>query len=85
MKYRLKPVEVEAMQFRGNAESMGELLDWMDGPLLVWSHEGFKLMTLHGPARIAPDEWIIKDSENNYWRCPAKDFMERYEPIESEA
>ena len=82
MKYRLKPIDVEAMQFAGGAEAIGEILDWMDSGMLVWSHEGFKLMTLHGPTLIPPGEWIVRYGPGEFWRCPDKEFRAKYEPLE---
>lgn len=86
MKYRLRPVDVEAMQFTGRP-SFAEVGKWMGGGggLSGQDDKLWYLRTPEGWAPIAEGEWIIKRGEGEFWRCPDKEFKEEYEPRESEA
>ena len=76
MKYRKKPIEIEAIQATGTPESNREIIDWTKDSQTPASMENhiFKLIngspidglsqlsifTLEGTQWVTPGDWIIK-------------------------
>lgn len=78
MKFRKKPVEIEAVQFRGNFEEIenfcGGDAEFRNGELVV--------ATLEGALRASPDDWIIKGIKGEFYPCKPDIFAATYEPVE---
>ena len=83
MKYRKKPVVVEAVQFTWNnlkevAEFVkpGEITiitEFSCGPVI-------QVPTLYGPAIMAEGEWLVRDDKGLYTEGP-EDFEKSFEPV----
>ena len=94
MRFRKKPVEIEAMRFDGlNTE---ELLDWIEphfaespaedvGGTVIDPSESelayFTIETMEGMMRADPGDWIIRGVQGEFYPCKPDIFTETYEPV----
>ncbi len=78
MKYRKKPVVIEAIQFTGNFDEIEKFVggdaEFRDGKLLV--------ATLEGPLWASPYDWIIKGIKGEFYPCKPDIFEATYELVE---
>ena len=81
MKYRKKPVVIEAVQWVGNPDEMpippapSELLRQralLDAP---W----WEIKTLEGWYKLTPGDWIIKGIKGEFYPCKPDIFAATYE------
>lgn len=82
MKFRKKPVEIEARQWLGT--NWQEMQDW------GWSHgkcfgydvsEGaLYVVTLEGNMRADKGDWIIRGVKGEFYPCKQDIFAQTYEP-----
>lgn len=91
MKYRKKPVEIEAMQYDG--KNGYEIREWSDDAVIespvLEPREGnptgeyLQIHTLEGTMTAIVGDWIIKGIKDEFH--PVKDpiFRETYEPVEN--
>lgn len=76
MKYRKKPVVVEAEQFFVNTLGGWPVGMYRDG-------EGTYLIdTLEGPLRVSDGDWIITGIQGERYPCKPDIFEATYEPVE---
>lgn len=87
MKYRKKPVEIEAIQFQDNSETLIKLQDGLgldpirvdyadpDNPVL-------KIETLEGTMEGQVGDYIIKDINGEFYPCKPDIFEKTYEKVE---
>lgn len=81
MKFRKKPVVIEAIQFTG--KNRDEILvglgmpeigeDFLTGNLLI--------QTLEGEHEARPGDWIIKGVKGEFYPCKPDIFEMTYEPV----
>ena len=79
MKYRKKPVVIEAMQFRiGNGSAIKEFC-----PTAEYDAERavFVISTLEGDMTAADGDWIIKGVEGEFYPCKPDIFEQTYEEV----
>lgn len=92
MKFRKKPVVIEARQFKTNNEpgpgapNMDELVLWMNQGrerVAAW-HNGTDIFieTFDGGVRLSVGDWIIKDVKGEFYPCKPDVFELTYEPVE---
>ncbi len=79
MKFRKKPVVIEAVQFiHANFDEIEKFVggdaDFRDGRLLVATREG--------PLWASPEDWVIKGIKGEFYPCKPDIFVETYEPVE---
>lgn len=90
MKYRKKPVVIEAMQWLGNNESA--ICEWADGHKFEsvppeYREEqhltGAVRDDLHGGTWIplAEGDWVIRGVKGEFYPCAAAVFAETYEEV----
>ncbi len=77
--YVSKPVQIEAIQFRGNnvaeiREFGGEAIGSFDTSALT-----LMVMTNHGNVLAETSDWIIKTSKGECYPCKPDVFAEKYE------
>lgn len=87
MKYRKKPVVIEAIRFDGNNNEL--LRRWSDGAVYaspVLEHrEGnptgiyVQITTLEGTMTAIPGDWIIRGIKGEYYPCKPDIFEATYE------
>jgi hypothetical protein len=83
MKYRKKPVVIEAFQWRPLSSNAADkaVPDW-----LVMSEydlgpgNSLFIKTLEGTMRADPDDWIIKGVKGEIYPCKPDIFAATYEP-----
>lgn len=81
MKYRKKPVIVEAIQFTGTNQD--DIIKFTNGhalkslPIL----ETVKIQTMEGLMTAKKGDWIIKDVKGEFYPCDSDIFALRYEVI----
>lgn len=87
MKFRKKPVEIEAIKYQtelGNnrvmnwlAQQGANVKDWLffDGEITI--------ATLEGKMKISDGDWIIKGVAGEFYPCKPDIFEKTYEPVEN--
>jgi hypothetical protein len=95
MKYRKKPVVIEAVQWDGTGVGLREIEAFMGadafGSLGVsrYGRTGglffLVITTLEGAMRANPGDWIIRGIKGEYYPCKPDIFEATYEPVEEES
>lgn len=87
MKFRKKPVVIEAMQFTG--DNCYDVLRFIGrANLLLQGLNELKqtdcpiIHTLEGDMRTTPGDWIIKGVRGEFYPCKPDIFEATYEPVE---
>ena len=83
MKYRKKPVVIEAVQWSGSMEPVIDLVGHM---LPTFGPEGqsgsLRISTLEGDHECRLGDWIIKGVKGEFYPCKPDIFKMTYEPAE---
>lgn len=83
MKFRKKPVVIEAIQFgpEGNA---AKIIQWAHdcGAFIRLDHEGLHIRTLEGDMIAIRNDWIIKGVKGEFYPCKPDIFEMTYEAAE---
>ena len=81
MKYRKKPVVIEAIQWNGNNQT--EIADWSRGTQRYIEFEGTvcRIQTLEGVMTASKDDYIIKGVKGEFYPCKPDIFEVTYEPV----
>ena len=87
VKYRKKPVVIEAVQFSG--ENRREVLSFVYPNLSEDALSGAEIMrlpvviqTLEGDMTASPGDWIIKGVKGEFYPCKPDIFAASYDPAE---
>lgn len=80
MKFRKKPVVIEAVQWRGN--NLGEVLDFMKPITPMVDDSKVQIPTLEGIMQAALDDWIIRGVKGELYPCKPDIFEATYETAE---
>ncbi|RJE47667.1 hypothetical protein A7K50_03195 [Dehalobacter sp. MCB1] len=93
MKYRKKPVVIEALQFKTNNEpkgspNMDSIVNWANqgkDKINAW-HNGTNIFisTLEGEMRADVGDFIIKGIQGEFYPCKPDIFEKTYEKVEEE-
>ena len=95
MKFRKKPVVVEAMQWDGSSKSIHEIADWagydetsfairlpiVDIYEILTGVISVRIRTLEGNMSTAPGDWIIKGIKGELYPCKPDIFEATYEQV----
>lgn len=83
MKYRKKPVEIEAIQFIIDHPQLDELRDFAGDHInYEWLNEGnIYIETLEGDMRADEGDYIIKGVKGEFYPCKPDIFELTYEKI----
>jgi len=81
MKFRKKPVVIEAVQYLGGDESQDNVADFMDADIAV-SDDAILIDTLEGEMIAIPGDWIIKGIKGEFYPCKPEIFAATYEAVE---
>ena len=82
MKYRKKPVIIEAIQFNG--WNFGEINDWMfntKGIYPSFFEKTMTIKTLEGDMVASIGDYIIKGVKGEFYPCKPDIFKQTYEPL----
>lgn len=88
MKFRKKPVVVEARQFAEQiSDHIASLEAWCGGKYdcidLGNGHEDvIKIQTLEGEMAACVGDWIIKGTQGEFYPCKPDAFDDVYEPVD---
>ena len=82
MKYRKKPVVIEARQYDG--KNGIALLSWVKGMELEEDFLGdsISIVTLEGTMRADKGDWIIQGVKGEFYPCKPDIFAATYDPAE---
>lgn len=85
MKYRKKPIEVEAIQFDGYNHD--EIKSWSNGKVVsakAWkpNYCQLEVHTLEGVMDINIGYFVIKGIEGEFYPCKESIFLKTYEAVE---
>ena len=85
MKFRKKPVLIDAIQWLGTNESTVKVMAFMNGSMdsiLINPAEGDHLVieTLEGKMRADVNDWIIKGVKGEFYPCKPDIFEATYQP-----
>lgn len=79
MKFRKKPVVIEAVQYDGTKENLAAILRLGNSIMLYSDHLVIK--TLEGNHRADIGDWIIKGVKGELYPCKPDIFKLTYEPV----
>ena len=82
MKFKKKPVVIDAAQYMGNNEY--EIQDFTEGQLIVGFTEGqiiVTIPTLEGNHTVSIGDWIIKGVKGEFYPCKPDIFDMTYEKV----
>lgn len=78
MKYRKKPVVIDAIQFDGR--NVLELI-WFAGEEVIIDVGDLFIRTLEGNMKISVGDYIIKGVHGEFYPCKPDIFLETYEKV----
>jgi len=84
MKYRKKPVVIEAIQFLDNGESISELSEFIDHTVRIGYKENpttLTVCTLEGALNASLGDYIIKGINGEFYPCKPNIFDKTYEAV----
>ena len=84
MKYRKKPVVIEAVRWDGNADTANAFLGEAYGTDWKYAADGSALLipTLEGEMRCELGDWIISGIKSEKYPCKPDIFAATYEAVE---
>lgn len=90
MKYRKKPVIMEAIQFEDNSDRIIEIHEFMGGDTIRVNYEDkdnpyLKIETLEGIMKASVGDYIIKGVNGEFYPCKPDIFEKTYERVIDEA
>jgi hypothetical protein len=83
MKYRKKPVVIEAEVFDGSYESCLKIGRWMGNLQVAWSanNKTLEIPTLDGIMTASPGDYIIRGIQGEFYPCKPDIFEKTYERV----
>lgn len=89
MKYRKKPVEIDATRWDGTVKDATRVVGWiLDGGGTARYHDPeeatpahLAIDTLEGTMRATAGDWIIRGVRGEHYSCRGDIFAETYEPV----
>lgn len=86
MKYRKKPVIIEAIQFEDNSDRIIEIHEFMGGDTIRVNYEDkdnpyLKIETLEGIMKASVGDYIIKGVNGEFDPCKPDIFEKTYERV----
>jgi hypothetical protein len=93
MKFRKKPVEIEAYQYDGTHDGLNKIrrefwnmLVYTEINVFTDTVKAFEIVTKDGNFIVSEGDWIIKEpfpsGDRDYYPCKPDIFKLTYEPIE---
>lgn len=88
MKYRKKPVVIDAIQFDGTPGGAVALFEKFDIPgakFVPWGNlerGDLSIPTLEGTMMAGRGDWIIRGTQGEFYPCKPKAFADTFEPAE---
>jgi len=84
MKYRKKPVIIDAIQWKGGRDNVDEIKQFAGKTFFCWHiyTNSISIETLEGMINASKDDWIIKGIKGEFYPCKPDIFEATYEPVE---
>ena len=84
LKFRKRPVEVEAMEYDGSAASQRAIVAWTNGVAVQMGGVPHNLVirTLEGNHLASPGDWIIRGVAGEFYPCKPDIFARTYEAVD---
>lgn len=88
MKFRKRPVVIEALKFTGTKDNYKKIEKWsagkvyIRGTLLSPNEREMEINTLEGCMRAQAGDWIIKGISGEFYPCKPDIFEQTYERVE---
>jgi hypothetical protein len=82
MKFRKKPVVIEAVQYLGPGLNVTEC-ELFVGKAATFDGREFRIKTEEGVMTASPGDWIIRGVQGEFYPCKPDIFEETYEPAAS--
>lgn len=81
MKFRKKPVVIEAIRFTGTNEV--DIVNWSNGAAAGYfsDHRIMQIRTLEGDMTAEPGDWIIRGIKGEFYPCKPDIFEATYETV----
>ena len=89
MKYRKKPVIIEAYKFTGHGKNVDFIEKWSEGSCYIRGtklppeHRELEISTLEGTMRAKVGDYIIKGIQGEFYPCKPDIFELTYEQAET--
>jgi hypothetical protein len=80
MKFRKKPVVIEARRYTRNGLEAEAVAAWCSG---VQTDDGLEIETLEGTHLARYGDWIIKGVQGEFYPCKPDIFAATYEPADN--
>ena len=81
-KYRKKPVVIEAIQWDGTSEALGEIVHWMNREVKNLEDNKLGIETLEGTMEASVGDFIIKGVHGEFYPCKPDIFEKTYERVD---
>ena len=82
MKFRKKPVVIEAVQHQPGIQHCELAQDVVAGVVLYNEDDTMTIRTLEGPMTAQPGDWIIRGIKGELYPCKPDIFAATYDPLE---
>lgn len=83
MKFRTKPILVDAIQFRSSEDIDAVIQFGEDSPCDIWATgRSVVIETKSGKWFVEPGEWIVRGAHGELTPVPHARFIELYEAVE---
>lgn len=81
MKFRKKPVVIEAIQYKGDNKQ--EIMDFVGEDCRTnTGYDFLTIVTLEGNHKAEINDWIIKGVKGEFYPCKPDIFEETYDKVE---
>ncbi|MFB3900392.1 hypothetical protein ACES2D_12790 [Bacillus amyloliquefaciens] len=85
VKYRKKPIEIEAVKFEDTAHSITDISNLAGGRTIVYSYQSeyptLTIQTLEGDMTAQVGDYIIRGIEGELYPCNPDIFEKTYEKV----
>ena len=85
MKFRKKPVVIDAFKFDGSFESFSDIKEWFKFEGKFVAEGTFKIETLEGPHIASAGDWIVKGVAGECYPVKPDIFKRTYELVEDQS
>jgi hypothetical protein len=82
MKFRKKPIVIEAFRWDGTEQSAFEVESKLGNPVELHYGDGkFLIYTLEGVLEVSPTDWVIRGVQGEFYPIKEKILLETYDPV----
>lgn len=84
MKYRKKPVVIDAIRYIPDSPTINKLAEFMGGSVQINKENKVVIQTLEGELTGSPGDFIIKGIKGEFYACKPDIFYQTYEKVEQQ-